>query len=65
MKHRAVLRKDILEAELSIPIGGEYYFGNKIFRYKYNKKDEFFVYYKGGWKEADSIDFDFITLKNK
>lgn len=65
MKQRAVVRKDILEAELSIPIGDEYYFGNKIFRYKYNKKDEFFVYYKGGWKSAYSTDFDFITLKNK
>jgi hypothetical protein len=62
IKHRAFVRKDLLEAELSVSIGDEYYLGNKLFRYKYNKKDEFFVYYNGGWKLAQSIDFEFVAL---
>jgi hypothetical protein len=67
IKHRAFVRKDLLKAELSVPIGDEYYLGNKLFRYKYNKKDEFFVFYHGGWKLAQSIDFEFValTLKEK
>ena len=62
IKHRAFVRKDLVKDNLAVPIGGLYYLGNKLFRYKYNKKDEFFVYYNGGWKLAQSIDFEFVAL---
>lgn len=54
-------RKDLIEKELSIPVGDEsiLFKRNQPIQYKRLKDDTFVIKYKGRWKEAESIDFDF------
>lgn len=62
------IRKDIQEKSMSVPIGNhtpyhsdddQYYSGSKPLPYKWEGDDKFFVFHKGTWKEAESIDWDF------
>jgi hypothetical protein len=55
------IRADILEQELRVPVGEEYYgSADPIpYRWKDDGDDVFEVYHNGSWKEAQSIDFEF------
>lgn len=71
----AYIRTDLLGRE-NPPVGVEYYSKKEPLPYRWlgetdEWEGEFQVYYKGGWKEACSIDWDFdevgkagITLKS-
>lgn len=59
MKHQTCkIRKDILDQNLSVPVGNEYYGGVEPLKYRWNK-DQFQVFYKDKWQLAESIDFEF------
>lgn len=62
------IRKDLQKNNMSVPIGNhtpyhsdddQYYSGSKPLPYKWEGDDKFFVFHKGVWKEAESIDWDF------
>lgn len=58
----AIIRKDILDKGESVPIGNEYYGQREPLEYRY-KGEIFQVRHLKKWKEAQSIDFEFIEVK--
>lgn len=55
----AVVRKDLLEEKLGVPVGEGYYYAADPLPYRWIN-EEFQVYYNGKWESAESIDFDFL-----
>jgi hypothetical protein len=60
MRKLVVVRKDLLEQGISVPVGNDYYGEKEPLEYKW-RLDEFYVFYKGFWEEASSIDFEFLN----
>jgi hypothetical protein len=59
-KKLAYLRKDLYERGLRVPVGEEFhYFSTRPLRFRWYKDEDFQVYYKGKWREAYSIDWNF------
>lgn len=57
----AIIRPDILEKNLSVPVGSTHYGKETPLPYRWTRDDEGFeVFLDGKWQEAYSIDFDFI-----
>lgn len=59
----AILRRDLKADGTAVPIDyGKYYFrGSKPLKYRWLADvDGFQVFFRGQWREAYSIDFDFI-----
>lgn len=57
----ARVREDILNDNLSVQVGNNFY-GNKGKRpYRWIGDETFQVFYKGKWQEAQSIDWEFIN----
>ena len=59
----AVVRKDLKEMELKVPIGDEesddHVGPDGQWEYRWLEGDVFQIKVNGGWVNADSIDFDF------
>jgi hypothetical protein len=65
----AVVRADILEDELSVPVGSGHYDSPEPLPYRWfdpeddvtiEPDNDFEVYLNGKWQSAESIDFDFL-----
>jgi hypothetical protein len=54
-----VIRKELQENNASVPIGCLFFSGANKLKYRWDH-DEFQVYYLNRWRDAYSIDFDFI-----
>jgi hypothetical protein len=63
----AWLRLDIIDKGHAVPIGNDgeeiYYGGKEPLEYRWVDDETFRVKFHGKWKEAYSIDFDFINLE--
>lgn len=60
----AHIRKDLLKKRIKVPIGDFYYDGKKKLKHRWLEEDDSFqVFYKNGWMEAVSIDWEFIDQK--
>lgn len=58
--HRyAIVRNDLIEQALSVPVGDSYYDGSVPLRYRWINDDTFQVYLGNKWQDADSIDWVF------
>lgn len=54
------VREDLIEQELAVPIGDEFYCDTAPLLYRWRNNDaDFEVFYNGKWQEAYSIDFEF------
>lgn len=56
---KAVVRKDLTEPYLGVPVGDGYYFGSNPLKYRWVTERCFQVYLDGKWQEAISLDWDF------
>jgi hypothetical protein len=60
---KAKVREDILEQNLSVPVGEGYYGLPEALAYRWKDADtdeeQFQVYLNGQWQDAQSIDFEF------
>ena len=52
------VRKDLVSAGLSVPVGDLYCAGSRPFKSRWKEEDDFEIFYRGKWREAMSIDFD-------
>lgn len=52
------IRKDLIEQDLSVPVGNKYLFVKSLVRYKWIGQ-QFYVMAFKSWKKAYSIDFEF------
>ena len=53
------IRKDLLEKELSIPVGESFVGTKERFEYRWVDDEQFQIFYEGIWQDAESIDFEF------
>ena len=59
---KCTIRRDLLQAGLSVPVGGGRYTSQKRnFEYRWVGDDKFQIKHNGKWVSASSIDFDFST----
>lgn len=62
----AIVRADLRKERQRVPIGNLYYGGKTPLKYRWRNEDEdneqFEVFFKGRWREAYSIDFDFPII---
>jgi hypothetical protein len=60
--HLVVIRKDILEEELGVPVGDIFYYDSAPIPSRWinegQANEEFQVFFNNEWLEAYSIDFD-------
>jgi hypothetical protein len=61
---QAIVRPDLIEQELSVPVGEEHYGSPEPLPYRWKDMDtddeQFQIYLNGKWQDAESIDWDFI-----
>lgn len=66
---KAIIRKDLYDSNVSIPIGDGYYHDLTPLEYRWKREDtekeQFQVLHNSRWKNAYSIDFDFIEEEKK
>ena len=62
MNRLAFIRKDLLERNLSVPCGDDYYSSENPLFYRWINGDNFEVWLSGEWKPAFSIDWDFVNV---
>ena len=53
------IRNDLLQENLSVPVGDGYLFTERLIPYRWIDEDIFQVNTDGEWENAYSIDFDF------
>ncbi len=53
-----IIRKDLIEQELSVPVGDDYLFTLEPVKCRWVDDEFFEVFYNGKWQEAYSIDFE-------
>ena len=58
-KHYCTIRKDVRKHLLAVPIGNYFEGGSKPLEYRWASSVKFQIFYKGKWRNAQSIDFDF------
>jgi hypothetical protein len=60
----AKIRQDLLEEELSVPVGDGHYGSKEPVAYRWKNlgqdNEQFQVHLNGEWQDAESIDFDFL-----
>ena len=59
-QHLAFKRKDLSD-DAGIPVGDEFVTDRGVYPYRWNDEDTLFeIKHNGEWKEAQSIDWDFV-----
>jgi hypothetical protein len=61
---QAIVRPDLIERELSVPVGEKFYGSPEPLPYRWKDIDtddeQFQIYLNGEWQDAESIDWNFI-----
>ncbi|MFQ5686297.1 MAG: hypothetical protein ACE5GV_06515 [Candidatus Scalindua sp.] len=61
----AYIRKDLVIADLSVPVGDIYYSDKEPLPYRWIAENDFEVFLNNIWQSADSIDWDFGYFKDE
>lgn len=56
---KAKIRKDLLEEQIAVPVGANYYTSPKALPYRWRNEVEFQVFLNGQWQYSESIDWEF------
>lgn len=64
----AIIRKDLFIEGIGVPVGDTYYFGEQALDFRWlneqfdrvDNEDKFQVFFNENWRDALSIDWDFV-----